>query len=683
MVNFTEKLEANTRAEWASHYVDYRLLKKAMKKATAADLPSLKEPLLAADAPHQLFVSALHGERDKVQRFYEAELQRLAERQRVLVDQMDGGPARPPQKSSLTKAAIDLYRTLTHLRNFSILNYTGLLKAAKKFDKTAGAALLQREKAELDKLSFVQGKEVEALLASLADAYAQAFCEGSVQVAHSTLLVRKERPASWPLFSLGLRAGFALSLALWIAWDTLVDPRVLRLRQGHAAVWGWAHTQLPVYRCCFIAVGCIYSWAGCLYIWNKYRVNIYFMFDLDDKRAPSAIDCASMATRLAIICLLSLLLLNKAILGELPAQVCPGIFPAFLFPIVIGSLLFPSSRCVAFLRCICRVLFAPFFPVTFWDSFVADVLTSLAKPMIDCAYSACYVFTLEWRRPPRIDSPDACLNSWLLQQVLTPVLCALPLWCRFLQCLRVYHDSRKRVPALPNALKYAFSLLVVLFGTLHKSVVTSFSAETAWIQAAWLLSYLSSTLYTFAWDVHMDWRLHQLSRCGLRERIMFRRPAFYYFAVVADFILRFGWTATVVPHDQFQSGSAWFDFEARVVIPLVSVAELCRNDTRSMWAVLRLESEHLHNTEGFRRVDVIPLHFDHRADQEEPTEPEERKSSVVLELVAYAAVVVLLAAMSFYIKPNASIDGPHGGWNLSSAGNLSAERGGHSPLEQW
>ena len=31
------------------------------------------------------------------------------------------------------------------------------------------------------------------------------------------------------------------------------------------------------------------------------------------------------------------------------------------------------------------------------------------------------------------------------------------------------------MPALPNALKYAVSLLVVLFGALHKSIVTSFS----------------------------------------------------------------------------------------------------------------------------------------------------------------------------------------------------------------
>ena len=80
MVNFTEKLEANTRAEWAAHYVDYRALKKAMKKA-AGSLPcspdalvrrdpidQLKEPFLAGpseegNSPVEAFRQVLHTQR--------------------------------------------------------------------------------------------------------------------------------------------------------------------------------------------------------------------------------------------------------------------------------------------------------------------------------------------------------------------------------------------------------------------------------------------------------------------------------------------------------------------------------------------------------------------------------------------------------------------------------------------
>ncbi|GLE04059.1 hypothetical protein PINS_up012970 [Pythium insidiosum] len=38
------------------------------------------------------------------------------------------------------------------------------------------------------------------------------------------------------------------------------------------------------------------------------------------------------------------------------------------------------------------------------------------------------------------------------------------------------------------------------------------------------------------------------------------------------------------------------------------VLELFR---RTYWGFFRLENEHLRNTQGFRRVDFIPLHYDH------------------------------------------------------------------------
>jgi len=37
--------------------------------------------------------------------------------------------------------------------------------------------------------------------------------------------------------------------------------------------------------------------------------------------------------------------------------------------------------------------------VSLWTSFIADVLTSLVKPLLDLVYSFCYVFTAEWLFP--------------------------------------------------------------------------------------------------------------------------------------------------------------------------------------------------------------------------------------------------------------------------------------------
>ena len=79
-------------------------------------------------------------------------------------------------------------------------------------------------------------------------------------------------------------------------------------------------------------------------------------------------------------------------------------------------------------------------------------------------------------------------------------------------------------------------------------------------------------------------------------------------------------------------------FTSYGLLPIVIVAELWR---RAMWAIFRLESEHLHNTEGFRRVAVVPLHFDHTAQKDK--EPDFTRREVLMELLVYAVVVAVLA----------------------------------------
>ena len=58
--------------------------------------------------------------------------------------------------------------------------------------------------------------------------------------------------------------------------------------------------------------------------------------------------------------------------------------------------------------------------------------------------------------------------------------------------------------------------------------------------------------------------------------------------------------------------------------------------------MFRLEAEHLHNTEGFRRVEVIPLHFDRKPARDD--EGDEKRTlgqqlGVAAELASYAGVV--------------------------------------------
>ena len=62
--------------------------------------------------------------------------------------------------------------------------------------------------------------------------------------------------------------------------------------------------------------------------------------------------------------------------------------------------------------------------------------------------------------------------------------------------------------------------------------------------------YLLGTFYNIVWDVVMDWKLQpwNCEERGLRPRRMFANAAVYYAAASVDFVLRFAWTATLVPH---------------------------------------------------------------------------------------------------------------------------------------
>lgn len=714
-MKFQQKLEANKHSDWP--YIDYKGLKAVLKalvksagKAASSSLQAspdrgnqatvfmaLQAPLLeSGESPQRSFREALREQRDRVQDFYLQELERHHAQIQLLLEQFElphsgstgaspvsfrAGKSKPTERTqwrteaSLAKASTDVYRTLQHLRNYAILNYTGLLKLAKKFDKQhlqeleeqhakwaepveelggsispslafTPKPLLPGWTEELSASNFVSSDTLDELCNRLELAFANTFCDGSIQAARATLLVRKERPNANLMISLGMRIGFSAGLLLWLAWDISIDAVTMHLGNLHKRGGTmWLDTQLPLIRTGGAVVVLQYLWAICLFVWNRARINFEFMLDFGPKVITSPTVAASVATRTFIFYLLCLLLFTKALIGELPHNVAPGYFLVAMIILTVGSLIGQHGRTL--LTSVVGFLMAPSQPVDFASVLLGDVLTSMVKPMQDFVYSICYVATGEFRLS--YSSQGLCHDEHsLYHMVLVPLLCALPLWCRFMQCLRVAHDSQSRFPALPNALKYSISLLVVLFGEMHPAfIMANFDQPDSlmWVHVAWIGVYLLGTFYNIVWDVVMDWKLRpwDCEQKGLRPRRMFALPAVYYVAMGVDFVLRFAWTATLVPH--------WFAFKTNpdeatnfatyLMLPVVIIAELSR---RCMWAIFRLESEHLHNTEGFRRVAVVPLHFDHAAEEgDEKQKPAFTKREVLLELLIYAAVVGVLA----------------------------------------
>ena len=52
---------------------------------------------------------------------------------------------------------------------------------------------------------------------------------------------------------------------------------------------------------------------------------------------------------------------------------------------------------------------------------------------------------------------------------IRPLVACLPAWCRFVQCLRRFKDTKQVFPHLVNAGKYSTSFFVVAFSTLGNS----------------------------------------------------------------------------------------------------------------------------------------------------------------------------------------------------------------------
>ena len=154
-------------------------------------------------------------------------------------------------------------------------------------------------------------------------------------------------------------------------------------------------------------------------------------------------------------------------------------------------------------------------------------------------------------------------------------------------------DTRKRWPHLANAGKYALSHSVVLFGVFHHTFTDPKTIDS--YRVYWIISLVISTLYSYLWDIFVDFGLGDMRHGGLRDQLMYPSRSTYYVCIVADLFLRFAWSLTLVPRGEHAP------FAPNVIIylqPMLAVGEVTR---RCMWGALRLENEHI-NVLGFKKA---------------------------------------------------------------------------------
>lgn len=301
---------------------------------------------------------------------------------------------------------------------------------------------------------------------------------------------------------------------------------------------------------------------------------------------------------------------------------------------------------------IVEVITSPFSSPTFFTIYIADVFTSMVKVFQDIAFAIGFVISGDFMMSEdKLDEDTSHMweHSLWYKNVMIPLICLFPLWIRFNQCLRRYLDTGIRGPNLLNAFKYAMSQTVTLFGAFHPLYLMYSRGDTnavSLFQVFWMALFVASSLYSFTWDVIMDWGLGQPKYAFLGPRLMYPNRFYYYAVIAADIVLRFMWVLTLIPP---QSGA---HFEIPQYLTAVAMGlELLR---RTLWGFFRLENEHRNNTGHYRRVSFVPLHFNTGHKHKYSREKEHVGWTVLAEVGVVSAIVIAVSVSSVIAAQRAS-----------------------------
>lgn len=505
------------------------------------------------------------------------------------------------------------------------------------------------------------------------------------------LIERPAPPAAGQLSSFAFGAGAIAAFALLVMW---IQPVTTRGRDCPRCLQ-YFQASLPAFRLAAIPVVWLWCWAGVTRACGAHYINYRFLLEVSLEEEAGWHWNAAIAAVLTAGWLVVFALFTACVkFGIDPlvpgSDLSPAYYPLGLLVFVILILTFPPSTIFAvgrtaanksgwssdggergvgspdsfaaktrrvmrifnprarasLLRSIAHMAIAPFGPpVRFRDNLVADVACSMVRCLVDGVTTARFFFSGEYEKRKPSLAEDLGPTS--------PVITAIPYWIRLQQCVRRFYDSqrgsRERIEHVINAGKYTMSLVSIGLASVgrYSAIDGPFWSDPG--RVAWISCLFIGALYSFAWDVVMDWGLVEVS-CATdstadstrsrfpvfplkirwkttRDRV-FRSTWFYAWAVCSNLVGRFAWAVTITPH---MNHGVFFIFSGLTnegLATLVAVVELLR---RAQWTFLRLENEYLNNAAHYRSVVAAPMLLDdawsERWDAEWRFEREEAEAS--------------------------------------------------------
>ncbi|XP_023221206.1 xenotropic and polytropic retrovirus receptor 1-like [Centruroides sculpturatus] len=491
----------------------------------------------------------------------------------------------------LKLAFSEFYLSLILLQNYQNLNFTGFRKILKKHDKLLGTdAGAKWRQAHVEIAPFYVNKFIDKLIQETESLVTTDLEGGDRQRAMKRLRVPplNDKQSPWTTFKVGLFSGAFIVLVVAV----ILSATFSKARDDWRIVF-------RLYRGTLLIILFMFLIGINVYGWRTSGVNHVLIFELDPRNHLSEQHLMEMAAIFGVMWALSVL----AFLYSNHLSILAYANPLILV-VVMLVFLFNPTRTMRYqarfwlLKVLGKVIAAPFFHVGFADFWLADQLNSLVPVLVDFEYFLCFYITgIDWSEN---NDSEKCVKEQV-GMILRPVVACLPAWFRFAQCLRRYRDTKEGFPHLVNAGKYSTTFFVVIFSTLFNTFKDDYEeSEYNPYFFLWIIFALISSCYTYVWDIKMDWGLFECfsgDNKFLREEIVYSSPGYYYFAVIEDFVLRFGWTLSV---SLTEMGVIHTDLMVSILAPL----EVFR---RFVWNFFRLENEHLNNCGKFRAVRDISV----------------------------------------------------------------------------
>ncbi|ORX93187.1 EXS-domain-containing protein [Basidiobolus meristosporus CBS 931.73] len=325
----------------------------------------------------------------------------------------------------------------------------------------------------------------------------------------------------------------------------------------------------------------IWCWSLNLQLLNKAGIDVQILFELeknDHKAHRVFYNIALVFTLITQFFLMFFwLLVNFNYSGIVATAMC--YFVLLFLTICPFNILHKKTRFI-FLSSLIRIVFSPLrSEPTFEDVILADILTSFAKVITGLLFALGMFFTSLKHEPA---TPEDMHRAFELS-FIGPIITSLPFLFRLRQCVSEYLTTKGTgYKPLANAVKYASAFPVIfLSAAMHNQ-----SEANGNLFIIWLLAVIFNSLYSFYWDVVMDWGLgarfsaEKGTRMMLLRQILIYRKPVYYISILIDFFLRTTWSLKLsesLKSEDLLAGGF-----------ILEVAEILR---RWLWIYFRVEKE--------------------------------------------------------------------------------------------